>query len=302
MTAPQSARPPTLHAPAAQRWLARLAPQAPWLHEEVGRRMQERLDWVTVQPRHWVDWMPHTGGWGAHDLVAQRYPQAQCTVVEPEPARRLAACRRVQRPWWNPALWRGAKTECVAQVQRPADMLWANMSLHLSPDPQTWIRQWLDALAVDGFLMFSCLGPDSLRELRQAYAARGWAPPHHEFTDMHDWGDMLLHAGFAEPVMDMERITLTFNSSQRLLDELRELGRNLHVGRFAGLRGRRWMAQWHGLWGDVLARQQPLALTFEVVYGHAFKARPKIPSRANGSVSLDDLQASLRKKRQESAT
>jgi malonyl-CoA O-methyltransferase len=58
--------------------------------------------------------------------------------------------------------------------------------------------------------MFSCLGPDTLRELRALYAALGWPPPAHEFTDMHDWGDMLVASGFAEPVMDMERITLSF--------------------------------------------------------------------------------------------
>ncbi|GAB4215864.1 MAG: methyltransferase domain-containing protein [Rhodoferax sp.] len=301
MAEPHSLTPPSLHAAAAQRWLARVQPQAPWLHEEVGRRMQERLDWVTVKPRHWVDWMPHTGGWAAHDQVAQRYAQAACTVIEPDPARRLAAQRRLQKPWWALSRWNAPPSDCLAQVQRPADMVWANMSLHLSPDPQAWLAQWLDALAVDGFLMFSCLGPNSLRELRHAYAARGWAPAHHEFTDMHDWGDMLLHAGFAEPVMDVEHITLTFSTPERLLAELRELGRNLHVARFAGLRGRSWLAQWHTLWADVQARQEPLTLTFEVVYGHAFKARPVARVKPQTTVALDDLRASLRSRRQEPA-
>ena len=91
--------------------------------------------------------------------------------------------------------------------------------------------------------MFSCLGPDSLRELRAVYAAMGWPAPGHAFTDMHDWGDMLIEAGFAEPVMDMERITLTFPTAQRLLQELQELGANLHPQRFAGLRGRHWHAR-----------------------------------------------------------
>jgi malonyl-CoA O-methyltransferase len=88
-------------------------------------------------------------------------------------------------------------------------MLWANMQLHMAADPQALIAQWQQALEVDGFLMFSCLGPDTLRELRAVYAALGWPPPAHEFTDMHDWGDMLVASGFAEPVIDMERITLS---------------------------------------------------------------------------------------------
>ena len=117
-------------------------------------------------------------------------------------------------------------------------MLWANMALHLSADPQALMGEWQRALATDGFLMFSCLGPDTLRELRALYAALGWPPPSHEFTDMHDWGDMLVQTGFAEPVMDMERITLSFATPQRLLRELRELGANLHPERFPALRGR----------------------------------------------------------------
>ena len=93
--------------------------------------------------------------------------------------------------------------------------------------------------------MFSCLGPDTLRELRSLYRSLGWPPPGHDFTDMHDWGDMLVHAGFAEPVMDMERITLTWETPQQVLDELRELGSNLHPDRFAALRGKEWKRQLH---------------------------------------------------------
>ena len=184
------------------------------------------------------------------------------------------------------------------------DMLWANMALHESADPQALLAQWHQALKVDGFLMFSCLGPDTARELRALYARLGWPPAGHELTDMHDWGDMLVHAGFAEPVMDMERITLTFASPERLLRELRELGRNLHPLRFAGLRGRGWYAK-------LLAALQQLAqpgedgqlrLTFEVVYGHAFKAvrRPVIAPETR--VSLDEMRANLRKVKKNGST
>jgi len=93
-----------------------------------------------------------------------------------------------------------------------------------APTRRALIAQWHRALATDGFLMLSCLGPDSLGGLRQLYADLGWAPPGHALTDMHDWGDMLVHAGFAEPIMDMERITLTYSTPQSLLAELRGLG------------------------------------------------------------------------------
>ena len=175
-------------------------------------------------------------------------------------------------------------------------MLWANMALHMSADPQALIAQWHRALATDGFLMFSCLGPDTLRELRALYAALGWPPPAHDFTDMHDWGDMLVHAGFAEPVMDMERITLTWETPARLLEELRELGANLHPARFPGLArprlagpaGRRsWRSSLRGPDGR-------LALTFEIIYGHALKPAPRVRMSEHSAVSLQDMRAMLR--------
>ena len=114
---------------------------------------------------------------------------------------------------------------------------------------------------------------------------------------MHDWGDMLVHAGFAEPVMDMERITLSYSSAERLLEELRGLGRNLHAQRFAGLRGRRWHADLQAQITQRLADPSTpgrLRLEFEIIYGHAFKPQPRIAVRPQTSVSLDDFRTALR--------
>jgi malonyl-CoA O-methyltransferase len=105
---------------------------------------------------------------------------------------------------------------------------------------------------------------------------------------MHDWGDMLASNGFAEPVMDMERITLTFDTPERLLTELRGLGRNLHSGRFAQLRGRRW----HQALLQALNRR-PLQLTFEVIYGHAFKPQPRLSVSAHSEITLDEMREAL---------
>jgi malonyl-CoA O-methyltransferase len=176
-------------------------------------------------------------------------------------------------------------------------MLWANMALHTAPDPQALIAEWHRLIAVGGFAMFSCLGPDTLRELRAVYAQAGWPASGHEFTDMHDWGDMLVQAGFAEPVMDMEHITLTYSSPQSLLAELRTLGRNLHPQRFAGLRSRAWLARLHAAISDNLASpvgDGRLQLTFEVVYGHAFKPAPRLKVQAETTVSLDQMRSALK--------
>jgi malonyl-CoA O-methyltransferase len=291
-----SERPPTIAPAAAARW-DRAAPAAsPWLHEEVGRRMEERLEWIRRSPEAWADWGPVRGGLQAHARVAQRYPQARVHVLEPQPAREQVARERLGKPWWRRLA--GASADFGPVAPGSVQMLWSNMQLHMSADPEALMRRWHEALAVEGFLMFSCLGPDTLKELRAAYSAAGWPPPGHEFTDMHDWGDMLVHSGFAEPVMDMERITLAFETPQRLLAELRELGANLHPQRFQALRGKRWRERLH----EVLAAQLrgpdgKLTLTFEIIYGHALKPLPRVRMGEQSAVSMDDMRAMLRSER-----
>jgi malonyl-CoA O-methyltransferase len=111
---------------------------------------------------------------------------------------------------------------------------------------------------------------------------------------MHDWGDMLVHTGFAEPVMDMERITLAFETPARLLAELRELGANLHPGRFPALRGRRWHAGLLQGLEQLRGADGQLTLTFEVVYGHALKPLPRARVGEQTSVSVQDMRTMLR--------
>jgi malonyl-CoA O-methyltransferase len=178
--------------------------------------------------------------------------------------------------------------------------VWSNMALHLAADPQALIAQWHAALAVDGFVMFSCLGPDTALELREAYAVQGWPVPGHAFTDMHDWGDMLVQAGFAEPVMDMERITLTYETPARLVQELREIGRNLHPARFGALRGRGWpgrLAQALAAHLAPRAEDGRLPMSFEIIYGHALKPAPRVKLSAQSAVSLGDMRAMLQRDR-----
>jgi len=284
--------PPSIDPAAAQHWERGAPARSPWLHEEVARRMEDRLQWIRLEPKAWADWEPARGGLAAHALIERRYPRAQAFLAESGEHRRSATALARAQPWWKrlgrPAPRSGPVPDGAVQ------MLWANMALHMSARPQALIAQWHRALAPDGFLMFSCLGPDSLRELRALYGALGWPPPAHDFTDMHDWGDMLVHAGFAEPVMDMERITLTWETPQRLLDELRDLGANLHPARFPALRGRRWKERLQ----EELARglRQPdgrLALTFEIIYGHAVKPAPIVRMSEHSAVSLEDMRALL---------
>ncbi len=258
--------------------------------------MEDRLQWITLQPESWVHWDPLRGGLQAHTLVAQRYPKSTCYVAEALKKRTQEAMELIAPRWWEARRWVGGVVRPGLPPQ-PAQMLWANMALHMAANPEALIAQWSQLLAPEGFVMFSCLGPDTLAELRRIYARAGWPPPSHTFTDMHDWGDMLMHSGFSQPVMDMERITLSFASPQRLLLELRELGRNLHPQRFAALRGRAWHAQLCNALVQELGTPEgnkPLELQFEVIYGHAFKATARPAPSAETAVSLEEMRANLR--------
>ncbi|MFN7856416.1 MAG: class I SAM-dependent methyltransferase [Acidovorax sp.] len=293
-----SERPPTIDPVAAARWHSAAPPASPWLHEEVGRRMQDRLQWIRQAPQSWCDWEAVRGGLQAHALVAARYPRARSIIHEPIAVREQAARNALAPPWWSRRRWSAASPEFGVPEPASVQMLWANMALHTAADPQALIAQWHRALAVDGYLMFSCLGPDTLREIHALYAALGWPPAGHAFTDMHDWGDMLVHVGFAEPVMDMERITLTFATPERLVQELRELGCNLHPGRHGALRGRHWRQHLHAVLAERLADPDhggQLALTFEIIYGHAFKPAPRLRVSESSAISLQDMRAMLRK-------
>ena len=262
--------------------------------------MEERLQWITTPPATWADWSPLRGGIEAHARVAQRYRDARAYVIEDDPALAALTTRSLAAPWWSARRWQGGSARVDPLPEAGVGMLWANMALHMAADPQALIARWHRSVATDGFLMFSCLGPDTLRELRALYRQQGWPPACHDFTDMHDWGDMLVGAGFAEPVMDMERIVLTWATPEAALAELRTLGRNLHPARFGGLRGRRWQSALHqGLAALATpgANEGRIAITFEIVYGHAFKPAPRVALSSESAVSLREMREMLQRGR-----
>ena len=270
------------------------AAEAPWLHGEVARRMADRLGLIRLQPRTMIDWWSFNGA--SRSLLQQAYPGAHLQRVESDPSL-LRHSPQPARPWWSPRRWAGPGSACLAPQEVAAggaDLLWANMMLHLIQDPQVQMQQWQRALAVEGFLMFSTLGPGSLKGLRDTYGRLGWPAPCAPFVDMHDLGDMLVHAGFADPVMDQEIITLTWADPVALLRELRSLGGNADPRRYAGLRTPRWRERLCAALQGLQGVDGRLRLEFEVVYGHAFRAAPKPRVAAQTTVALDEMREMLR--------
>ncbi|MDE2297638.1 MAG: biotin synthase [Burkholderiales bacterium] len=279
---------------AALRRLHRAA-QPPWLHGEVARRMAEKLQLILCQPDLVFDWWSTQGAGDA--LLAQAYPNARRVRVEPDAAWLARSREQAWRPWWSALRRSAGAVEVVAEaddIAPGAGLIWSNMALHAVVDPIPLFERWQRMLRVDGFVMFSCLGPGTLRELRALYQRLGWPAPTPGFIDMHDLGDMLVHAGFADPVMDQETLTLRWANPRALLSELHALGGNTAPDRYKGLRTPRWRARLERELESSAAPDGTLGMSFEVAYGHAFKAPPRLRPGEATTVSLDDMRAMVR--------
>ena len=257
--------------------------------------MAERLLLFKSRPAQVIDWWSFSGG--GSELLRATYPDARLCAVEPDAASAARSRVRLTPPWWSPRRWAaGAGSVVVADEQLPVDvnLIWANMVLQGVLDPPMLMRQWHRMLAPGGFLMFSALGPDTLRELTALQARERQGPATIDFVDMHDLGDMLLHAGFSDPVMDQERLTIHWDSPQALLTDLRAIGANVSPVRFQGLRTPRWLDAFQGRLDGLRNARGQIELTFEIVYGHAFKVAPAPAAPVQTEVSLESMRALMR--------
>jgi malonyl-CoA O-methyltransferase len=268
-----------------------------YLLREIERRMFERLDVVKLAPAQIVD----LGcGLGAGVLeLSRRYPLAQTVGLDASPAMLAAAKQRSQAPAQGvfskflksmgagpSARFRFEEADLARLpfAAESVDLLWSNLAFHWLTSPQECLSEMVRVAKPGALLMFSTLGVDTLREVRTAAGAAVDLMP---FRDMHDWGDALVAAGFAEPVMDMERITLSFTEPQKVLTDLHRLGGNALRGRRPGLSPR-------SLRDDLIRKLQflkgskrELTLTFEVIYGHAWVPAKK--KRRDGLATIEFL-------------
>lgn len=266
--------------------------------------MHERLALVKIDPQRVLD----AGcGDGADISVLQgSFPQAQVLGIDGALPMLLAArdqhvdaqssMNRLLRKWLPAKMGAGSNADpalaCADFAQLPfgvhaVDLIWSNLALHWHPQPDRVFAEWRRVLKVDGLLMFSCFGPDTFKEIRAAFAAVDSASHALPFVDMHDFGDMLVNAGFSTPVMDMETITVTYESVAKLMADARAWGGNPLTTRPHGLMAR-------GAWQRVVQALEQgrradgrIGLTFEVVYGHAFRPAPKVTASGEAIIRLD---------------
>ncbi len=237
------------------------------LTREVGRRMGERLDWVRLAPARFADIGCATGD-GVRALM-RRYPDAMPLAIDYAPPMLRAV--RERAGWWDRLRGRAAcgvaaDVRALPLADASLDLVWSNLMLHWLDDPRPAFVEMQRVLAAGGLLHFAMLGPDTLKALR------GLGAPIRRFPDMHDIGDMLMGCGFADPVMEMEMLTLSYRRPRAFLVDQRRLGvRDALLGYLPWRAWRRVFAGW-------LPDGEGLPAGFEIIYGHAWKAAPKPPA------------------------
>jgi malonyl-CoA O-methyltransferase len=267
------------------------------LQREIGARMAQRLDYVKLAPALVLD-----AGCGTGEAIGElgiRYPSSRVVALDHALPMVAAARARVRqgRSLFRrllPGIARGpAPPHCVCGDLNALplrgvafDLVWSNLALQWINDVPRVFAEWRRVLRVGGLVSFTTFGPDTLREVRKAFARADGFTHTNRFIDMHDLGDMLMEAGFADPVMDMEHVTVTYTEPIALLRELKSLGAsNATRGRPHGLMGRtRWQNVLRSL--ESMRTEGHIPATFEVVYGHAWKGEPRRTPEGHPIVKL----------------
>lgn len=269
------------------------------VQREVGNRLLERFDVMRIAPTHILD----VGcGPGTHTTaLAARFPQAVVTVVDhsaamvaravpPTPGLLARFTGLSKRP-----RIRGLVSD-MGRLPLPrehADVLWSNFALQWANDLPALLAEWNRVLKIGGLIMFTAPGPDTLIELRRALTKAGEAANQRvqQFTDLHDIGDMLVHAGFADPVMDMEVITLEYASAAALWRDIKAQGAvTSMLSRPRGLLTPRKLRAIESALDSARKPDGPIRISVEVIYGHAWKVAPKKTADGHGIVRLESIQ------------
>lgn len=269
------------------------------VQREVGNRLLERFDVMRIAPAHILD----VGcGPGTHTAaLSARFPDATVTAVDHSPAMIARAVPPASgmlarlTGFGKRSRIRGLVSEMSAlpMPREHADVLWSNFALHWANDLPALFTEWNRVLKIGGVIMFTAPGPDTMIELRRALTKAGEDADSRvqRFTDLHDIGDMLIHAGFADPVMDMEVITLEYATAATLWRDVKAQGAiNAMQTRPRGLLTPRKLRAIESALDSARKADGPIRISVEVIYGHAWKVAPKKTAEGHGIVRLESIQ------------
>lgn len=248
------------------------------LQREVAQRALERLDYMNLAPRLVLDLGAGTGACARS--LATRYRKASIVECDLAPAM-LQVSRRQTRRWFSRHHHVCADAERLPFAAAAFELVFSSLAVQWCEDLASTFSGVRRALTEGGLFLFTTLGPDTLQELRAAFASLSDAPRVNRFIDMHDIGDLLAAAGFADPVMEAEHITVEYDDVLTLLRDLKGLGAaNADTTRARGMLGPRQLRQVIAAY-EQRRRSGKLPATYEVIFGHAWavpRREPKIPT------------------------
>lgn len=237
------------------------------LQREVNDRLLGRLDYIRLRPESVLDLGAGTGGGSI--ALQKRYPRARVWALDFAQPMLLELKRRT-------GFWRRPRPVCANAEALPfrdnsMELIFSSLTLQWCADLTAVFGECRRVLKPGGAFLFATLGPDTLRELRDSWAAVDGMSHVNTFVDMHNVGDLLVAAGFADPVLDVERITMTYRDLMKMLRELKQLGANTVLGRHAnGLTGKHRFAAMRETYKRHYAVDGVYPATYEVVYGLAW--------------------------------
>ena len=247
------------------------------LQREISKRLLERLDYIKLQPQRILDLGAGTGL--SLTGLRQRYPAAHVYALDIARNMLLEARKKqtwLQR-WRRPVQFITADAETLPLADASIDLLFSNLTLQWCVDLHQTFDEFRRVIKPGGLLMFTTFGPDTLKELRNCWSQVDDYTHVNRFIDMHDIGDALVHSRFAEPVMDMEMITLTYADVPSIMQDLKTIGaHNVTRGRARNLTGKGKLQELVASY-EQFRNNGVLPVSYEVVYGHAWIADDNAP-------------------------
>ncbi len=239
-----------------------------FLQREVAARALERLDYVALQPSTILDIGSGTGRCAR--ALATRYKRARVVQCDLAPAM-LHQARKQERRLFSRQRFVAADIEHLPFREGAFQLVFSSLALQWCPDLLGAFSQVRRSLQTAGLFMFTTLGPDTLRELRKAWSTISSAPHVNQFLDMHDIGDTLGRAGFGDPVMETEYLSVPYEDVMTLMRDLKGIGAsNSNNERARGMYGRRTLVALQAAYEFERQADGKLPATYEVVYGHAW--------------------------------
>jgi len=244
--------------------------QAAVLQREVADRILERLDYIKLKPQRILDVGSGTGY--TLQPLADRY--RGCEIWALDVALNMLSHSKQQVSWWQRLTGRfryvTGDAEQLPLADASMDMIFSNLALQWCVDLDQVFSEFRRVLKPDGLLMFSTFGPDTLQELRSCFESVDDYSHINQFIDMHDIGDAMLRNGFADPVMDMERLTVTYEDVFSIMRDLKHIGaHNVTHNRARGLTGKQRMQAVIDAY-EQYRQEQRLPVSYEVLYGNAW--------------------------------